>query len=69
MRRCSGWQEVILLNGVVCLPEDLPIVQSQKRENWNMPEAIAGRTGHVVGCACFDCVQTERFFKAMRKEA
>jgi len=32
-------------------------------------EAIAERTKHVVGCACFDCVQTERFFKAMRKEA
>jgi hypothetical protein len=32
-------------------------------------ESVAGRTGHEIGCGCFQCVQAERFFKAMRKEA
>jgi hypothetical protein len=34
-----------------------------------LAEAVAGRTRHEAGCGCFDCVQTERFFKQMRKEA
>jgi len=39
-----------------------------KSKRTELAEAVAGRTGHKVGCDCFQCVQSERFFKAMRKE-
>jgi hypothetical protein len=39
-----------------------------KSKRTELAEAVAGRTGHRVGCDCFQCVQSERFFKAMRKE-
>jgi hypothetical protein len=31
-------------------------------------ESVAGRTGHIVGCDCFQCVQAGRFFKSVSKE-
>lgn len=47
-------------------PAEIKKPKARKSEN---AELVAGRTGHEVGCECFDCVQVGRFFKDMRKEA
>lgn len=40
-----------------------------KSAKQSLAEAVAERTRHPVGHQCFECMQAERFFRAMRKEA
>jgi hypothetical protein len=56
------------------LPDDHPVVKAvaeavkPKSAKQELQEAVASRTRHPVGHQCFECMQAERFFKAMRKE-
>jgi hypothetical protein len=46
-------------------PPARPAAKSAKDE---LAEAVASRTRHPVGHQCLECMQAERFFRAMRKE-
>ncbi len=51
-------------------PEPVPLERAEpvkpKASN-SIAAMVASRTGHAVGCQCFDCVQVERFIGQQRK--
>jgi hypothetical protein len=66
--RCNQNSDVSGMGGVPVEGRSTPAPERPKSRKLAFAEQVAGRTGHDVGCACFQCVQAERFFKSVTKE-
>jgi hypothetical protein len=66
--RCNQNSDVQRVEVVSVEKRSTSAPERPKSRKLEFAESVAGRTGHDVGCACFQCVQAERFFKSVRRD-